>query len=66
MKKVIFSFLLCAFTFIVCQAQPDFKKVWESKSTVKPTWRTYNNDLSLVLVGDLKVLEMNSRGKKGD
>ncbi len=58
MKKVLMCLVLSTFFFDVCQAQSEFKKEWETKSSLNPTFRTYNHDLSLVLVGDMKNLEM--------
>lgn len=58
MKKIIFSVLLSTFLFTAGFAQSEFKKEWETKASLSPTFRTYNHDLSLVLVGDMKDLEM--------
>ena len=57
MKKIL---LTSVFALVSClmYSQSEFKKEWESNSSVKPIFRTYNDDLSLVLVGDMKDLEM--------
>jgi outer membrane protein assembly factor BamB len=39
-------------------SQNEFKKVWETKTSVQNKWNDQNDDFSLILVGDLKDIEM--------
>lgn len=56
MKKNVILALLCFCLGV--QAQNEFPKVWETQTVVEPKWNAWNDDLSMVLLGDLKELEM--------
>jgi hypothetical protein len=55
-KTIVFLTLTC--TSLGVYAQQEFKKLWETKASVNPKWNGRNDDLSKVVVGDLKELEM--------
>ncbi len=44
--------------FAVASAQSEFKKVWEMKASAPNKWNDQTPDLSRILMGDLKVIEM--------
>ena len=64
MKRILIFLVISTFFLNVGNAQSEFKKEWETKLSFNPVFRTYNHDLSLVLAGDMKQLEMLD-GKSG-
>ncbi len=59
MKRIKVAFLaLSIFIAGNVFSQDEFKKEWEVKVSVDPKWNGRNDDLSLVLVGNLKEMEM--------
>ena len=58
MKKLSTLTFLLLVLAQVSFSQSEFKKAWQTKVSVTPKWNAYNNDLSMVLIGDLKEIEM--------
>lgn len=58
MKKLTTTVLMAIGIAITTYAQNEFPKVWETQTVVEPKWNAWNEDLSMILLGDLKELEM--------
>jgi outer membrane protein assembly factor BamB len=58
MKPFLSILIFLLFTINQAFSQPEFKKEWEAKANVKNVWNACNEDLSLILMGDLKVIQM--------
>lgn len=56
--KIIISVALVLLAAISLPAQDEFKKIWETKVSVPNKWNAQNADLSKILIGDLKEIEM--------
>lgn len=58
MKYLYLTIVLLLAQFTCVMGQNEFKKEWQSKVSVEPKWNAYTSDLSLILVGDLKEIQM--------
>lgn len=58
MKKIRTLLCIAALSVKAAFAQSEFSTVWDTKANVNPEWNAFNDDLSLILVGDLKEIEM--------
>ncbi|HQK98090.1 MAG TPA: PQQ-binding-like beta-propeller repeat protein [Bacteroidia bacterium] len=50
--------LAILFSSTMAYSQSEFTKIWEMKSQVPNKWNNQNADLSMILMGDLKKIEM--------